>query len=66
MSDFLQSSVDKLQNKIYLPLEQNPATDLHHVELQLTALEKEIDDLVYRLYGLTVDEIKIVEQSSGR
>jgi hypothetical protein len=27
------------------------------------ALEREIDERVYRLYGLTVDEIKIVEES---
>jgi hypothetical protein len=26
-----------------------------------TALEKEIDQLVYQLYGLTEEEIKIVE-----
>ena len=34
-----------------------------------SALEREIDDLVYRLYGLTPDEIRLVEESapsSGR
>ncbi len=30
-----------------------------------TALELEIDERVYRLYGLTKDEIKIVEESGG-
>ena len=29
-----------------------------------TALEREIDRLVYDLYGLTEDEIKIVEEST--
>ena len=27
-------------------------------------LEREIDEQVYRLYGLTVEEIKIVEEAS--
>lgn len=29
-----------------------------------TAFEREIDRLVYDLYGLTVDEIRIVEEST--
>ncbi len=32
-------------------------------EADITALEAEIDQMVYELYGLTEDEIKIVEQS---
>lgn len=35
----------------------NPAADT-------SVLEKEIDQLVYQLYGLTAEEIKIVEQNS--
>jgi len=35
----------------------DPATDT-------TALEQEIDRMVYKLYGLTDEEIKIVEDSS--
>ena len=35
----------------------NPAADV-------SAQEREIDDRVYRLYGLTPDEIKIVEESA--
>ena len=31
---------------------------------QVAALEQEIDDRVYRLYGLTPAEIKIVESAS--
>lgn len=30
------------------------------------ALEQEIDVLVYSLYGLTADEIKVVEESAFR
>lgn len=30
-----------------------------------TALETEIDQLVYELYGLTEEEIQIVEESVG-
>jgi hypothetical protein len=29
-------------------------------------LEREIDERVYRLYGLTPDEIKLVEESAAR
>ena len=31
-----------------------------------TALEREIDQQVYALYGLTPEEIKIVEGSTGK
>jgi len=42
-----------------LPLKkQDPAADT-------SALEKEIDLLVYQLYGLTAEEIKIVEQNNN-
>lgn len=32
-------------------------------EADTSALEREIDRLVYELYGLTEDEIKLVEES---
>ncbi len=35
------------------------------VKADTSALEKEIDQLVYKLYGLTEEEIKIVEESVG-
>jgi hypothetical protein len=38
--------------------EQNPNTDT-------TILENEIDQLVYRLYDLTEEEIKIIEKASA-
>jgi hypothetical protein len=35
-------------------------------QANVAALEQEIDDRVYRLYGLTKDEIKLVEESSRK
>ncbi|MCL5737743.1 MAG: restriction endonuclease subunit M, partial [Bacteroidetes bacterium] len=35
------------------------------IERQITATDKKIDALVYELYGLTEEEIKIVEGKSG-
>ena len=40
--------------KILIAKKSDPKADT-------TALEKEIDQLVYQLYGLTEEEIKIVE-----
>lgn len=31
-------------------------------QTQVKALEKQIDQLVYKLYGLTEEEIKIIEE----
>jgi protein-arginine kinase len=31
-----------------------------------TALEHEIDERVYRLYGLTADEIKLVDEATAK
>lgn len=43
----------------------NPKTpqEKKNLERQIAALDKQIDQLVYELYGLTEDEIKIVEES---
>jgi hypothetical protein len=35
----------------------------HSLERQIAATDKQIDRLVYDLYGLTADEIKIVEEA---
>jgi hypothetical protein len=35
-------------------------------QAEVKALEAEIDQLVYKLYGLTPEEIKIVEENTGR
>ena len=36
------------------------------IERQIAATDKEIDELVYELYGLTEEEIAIVESGSGK
>lgn len=41
--------------------EKNPET-LRHLEIQITATDRQIDRLVYKLYDLTADEIKLIEQ----
>ena len=48
----------KLVDKILTAKKSNPQADT-------TALEAEIDQLVYELYELTEDEIAIVEESVG-
>ena len=50
--------IDDLIDKILSSKQSSPATDTN-------ALEKEIDQLVYELYGLTEEEIKIVESDKN-
>ncbi|MFH1563493.1 MAG: hypothetical protein ABIF11_08810 [Nitrospirota bacterium] len=45
-----------------LPL---PAEDIPQKQAQVKALEREIDHLVYNFYGLTEEEIWIVEGGCG-
>jgi type II restriction/modification system DNA methylase subunit YeeA len=49
-----QQSIVKHVEKILNEKDENLKTDT-------TEIEKEIDHLVYELYGLTDDEIKIIE-----
>ncbi|MBR4130870.1 MAG: N-6 DNA methylase [Bacteroidaceae bacterium] len=51
-----QAEIVSLIDKIHDAKRENPSADT-------SALESEIDRLVYHLYGLTEEEIKIVEQS---
>jgi hypothetical protein len=37
-----------------------------HLRVRLAATDREIDRLVYELYGLTEEEIRIVEESTSR
>jgi len=37
------------------------APDKTAIERQIAATDKQIDELVYELYGLTKDEIRVVE-----
>ena len=50
-----QQPIIALVNKILSAKQSNPAADT-------TALEREIDVLVYELYGLTAEEMAIIEQ----
>lgn len=45
-------------NRLFLDVKQNPLADT-------SALEAEIDRLVYDLYGLTEEEIRIVEEATA-
>lgn len=49
-----KSRIDSLINTIIKAYQKNPETDT-------TAEEQEIDRLVYHLYGLTYDEVKIID-----
>jgi hypothetical protein len=42
------------------------ATACQAAAAEVTAWEREIDERVYRLYGLTAEEIKLVEESAKR
>ena len=55
-SNAYQKEIGNLVNQIILVKEENPTADT-------STLEEEIDQLVYRLYGLTEEEIGIVEGS---
>ena len=52
-----QSELEKIAEKILAAKKGDPSADM-------SALEREIDERVYRLYGLTKEEIKIVEGAS--
>ena len=51
-----RSALEQLVNQILKTKQADPTADV-------AAKEREIDDRVYRLYGLSKDEIKIVEES---
>jgi hypothetical protein len=50
----IQTTVEKLVDKILEKKQKSPDADT-------SAIEKQIDEMVYELYGLTPEEIKIVE-----
>jgi hypothetical protein len=50
----INNEIEKLVNQIINLKKQSPTIDT-------SDLENEIDRLVYELYGLTEDEIKIIE-----
>jgi hypothetical protein len=54
-----QTEIEKRVEKILAQKKENP-------EVDVSALESEIDQLVYKLYGLTEEEIQIVEVGSSK
>jgi len=53
-----QTEIEHLVDRILAVKEDNPSMDT-------SALEMEIDERVYLLYGLTKEEIKVVEGEEG-
>ena len=62
-----------LKNKVVLSLLQQDEweeyfmtykKEINALQSQISITDNEIDQLVYQLYGLTEDEIKIVEEAS--
>jgi hypothetical protein len=53
-----------IQDQVVGLVEKILAVKKHHPEASVSTLEREIDRLVYALYGLTADEIKLVEESA--
>jgi len=54
----IKEQLNNLVDQILTSKKENPEADTR-------AIEREIDELVYKLYGLTEEEIKIVEESVG-
>jgi type II restriction/modification system DNA methylase subunit YeeA len=57
--DVNRKPIEKLVDKILAAKRADPSADV-------SAWEREIDQLVYQLYGLTKDEIEIVEESNSQ
>ena len=51
-----QAALEALVDRILAAKQANPQADV-------TNLEREIDERIYHLYGLTPEEIRIVEES---
>ena len=54
-----QTPVERLVERILSAKQRDAGADV-------SALERELDELVYALYGLTPDEIKLVQESAKR
>ena len=74
MLELYQKPLSEIPVKVIPLLEQKPfialvdrilAAKQRNAKADTSALEREIDELVYALYGLTPEEIKIVEDSLG-
>lgn len=63
MKKVVSQKVDSIMNLKCLLSNAKTPQEKKNLERQIAALDKQIDQLVYELYGLTEDEIKIVEES---
>ena len=61
----IQENIIALVDRMLDLHKQTPATPQEHAQLQrqIAATDRQIDQLVYQLYGLTDDEIALVESS---
>lgn len=64
LSSVEQEPVVKLVDKILVITKDGDYLENTAKQAKVREYEKQIDQLVYKLYGLTAEEIKIVEQSS--
>ena len=62
----LKEKIEQLVNQILFITKDKDYLDNPDKQTKVKRLEKEIDQLVYKLYGLTKDEIKIVLRSLMR
>jgi len=65
LRDAIVANVDELLK--LMPKRQEARTDQEKIQLdrQIRATDKKLDALIYKLYGLTVEEIKVVETTSS-
>ncbi|MBN2094626.1 MAG: N-6 DNA methylase [Candidatus Aenigmarchaeota archaeon] len=66
-NDFVSLATKMLSlNKRLNELGEKITDERKKIEEEIKTTDKEIDSLVYKLYGLTEDEIRIVEESLGK
>lgn len=68
MHDNLVALVDKMLelNKHLAPIRDTPCNERDELQRQIEHTDREIDNLVYDLYGLTDTERKIIEESGSQ
>ena len=58
-----QEQIIDLVNRILTHTEDNNYLNNHTKQVKVYKYEKQIDQLVYKLYGLTSEEIEVIENS---
>jgi hypothetical protein len=64
--DDLVALVDKMLDLHKQLMKSNFDSEKEPIERQIKATDKKIDELVYQLYGLTEEEIRVVEGEKGK